>query len=55
MDDEQWLRRLLEASEAVLQRLRSDPQGALDLVADVEAFRLEMERRLSELRRDSES
>ena len=55
MDDEQWLRRLLEASEAVLERVRSDPERASYLIPHVEAFRLELERQLSEVRRGSES
>ncbi|HEX7254534.1 MAG TPA: hypothetical protein VF236_01270 [Gaiellaceae bacterium] len=55
MDEEQWLAQLLEASRAALERVRG-PGLDVDrqFVADIEAFCLQIEQQLGELRSGSE-
>lgn len=56
MEEEGWLRRVLDASRLAVERLRaSGPDADDQLIADLEAFALRIQRRLDELRGDLES
>ena len=54
-DDEQWLRHLLEASQRALERVRTRGKAERELVADLEAFVLNLEQQLDNRRRESQS
>jgi len=54
-DDEQWLRRLLEASQSVLERVRTSGKADRQLVPGLEALILDLEQQLDDRGRETQS